>query len=269
MAEQPHRVPAAKPTRKPSRTHSHPHSHPPGAAPDDRRAKAAAAREAERRVEHRRRLLVRSAAGLLGLAVLGGLTAVAVTASGGGSSAATASSATPAIPTDPRSTADGRTSAPPWPAPADPAAAVTAAGLPMLGTEGTAEHIHTHLDVYLDGRPVTVPALVGIDEAAQQISPLHTHDTSGVIHIESPVRARFTLGQFMTEWQVSVAADHLGGARADATHTLTAYVNGKPVTGDPAAITLGAHDEIALVYGTAAEDAGLTVPSGYAWPSGL
>ncbi|MGF1429794.1 hypothetical protein, partial [Kitasatospora sp. LaBMicrA B282] len=171
--------------------------------------------------------------------------------------------------TQPRTTADGRTSAPPWPAPADPAAAVAAAGLPMLGAEGTVEHIHAHLDVYLDGRSVTVPALVGIDESTQQISPLHTHDTSGVIHVESPVQARFTLGQFMTEWQVSLAADHLGAASTDAGHTLTAYLNGKPVSGDPAAITLGAHDEIALLYGTPAENAQVTVPTGYAWPSGL
>jgi hypothetical protein len=90
-----------------------------------------------------------------------------------------------------------------------------------------------------------------------------------VIHIESPVKADFTLGQFMTEWQVSLAADHLGAARTDAAHTLTAYVNGKAVTGDPAAVKLGAHDEIALLYGTSPENAQVSVPSGYAWPSGL
>lgn len=139
----------------------------------------------------------------------------------------------------------------------------------MLASEGTVEHIHAHLDVYVDGKAVTVPALIGIDESAQQLSPLHTHDTSGVIHIESPVKATFTLGQFLTEWQVSTSADHLGGLKTDAAHTLTAYVNGKAVTGDPAAITLGAHDEIALVYGTAAENAQVSVPSSYAFASGL
>ncbi|WP_327065388.1 hypothetical protein [Kitasatospora sp. NBC_01302] len=247
----------------------------PAQQPADRRTRAATARAAARRAEQRRRLLLRSAVGVLGLAMLGGLAAVVVSDRGNGTATATGTDPGPGtgtgtgIPPQPRTTAEGRTGAPPWEAPADPAAAVTAAGLPMLGSEGTVEHIHAHLDIYLDGRAVAVPALVGIDEGAQRISPLHTHDTSGVIHIESPVRADFTLGQFMTEWQVSLAADHLGGARTDAAHTLTAYVNGRPVTGDPAAIKLGAHDEIALVYGTSTENAQVSAPSGYAWPSGL
>jgi hypothetical protein len=231
----------------------------------DRRAKAAAARQAELKAERRRRLLMRSAAGALALAAIGGITAAVASQHGSGSS----STAAAGMPAHPRTTADGRTTAAPWDAPSDVTAAVSAAGLPMLSSEGTAEHIHVHLDVYVDGKPVTVPALVGIDESAQQISPLHTHDTSGVIHIESPVQTDFTLGQFMTEWQVSTSADHLGGNTTDQSHTLTAYVNGKAVSGDPAAIVLHAHDEIALVYGTAAENSQVSVPSSYAFAAGL
>ena len=48
---------------------------------------------------------------------------------------------------------------------------------------------------------------------------------------------------------------------------LKAYVNGKAVTGDPAAIIMHAHDEIALVDGTAAEQQ--HVPSSYTFASGL
>jgi hypothetical protein len=242
-----------------------PRKHSADLTPNARRAKAAAAREAERRSERRRRLLVRSAVGVLGLALVGTVVGVVASEHGGGPKSSSTASA---MPSQPRTTAEGRTSAPPWDAPADAGAAVAAAGLPMLDSEGTVEHIHAHLDVYLDGKAVSVPAMLGIDEAAQRISPLHTHDTSGVIHIESPVKTDFTLGQFMTEWQVSLAGDHLGGAAVDGTHTLTAYVNGKPVTGDPAAIKLGAHDEIALVYGTAAENAQVSIPSTYTFPSG-
>ncbi|WBP84956.1 hypothetical protein [Kitasatospora cathayae] len=229
--------------------------------PAGRQARVAALRAAEARHARARRWLVGAVIGLLVLVVVGGIAVVIATNQG--------SSAPSGVPAQPRTTAEGRTTPPPWDAPADVAAAVKAAGLPMLGAEGTAEHIHAHLDVYADGRAVTVPALVGIDESAQRISPLHTHDTTGVIHVESPVTAEFSLGQFLTEWQVSTSADHLGGLRTDATHTLTAYVNGKAVSGDPAAIRLNAHDEIALVYGTEAENAAVTVPSGYNWPSGL
>jgi len=232
--------------------------------PGDRRARAAALRAEEARRAKRKRLLTRGAIGLAVLAVVGGIaTAVALNYDSGGSGSSVS------VPAQPRTTAEGRTTLPPWDAPPDPAAAVKAAGLPMLGSEGTALHIHAHLDVFANGKAVTVPALIGIDESAQQISPLHTHDTTGIIHVESPVKADFSLGQFLTQWQVSASADHLGGLKTDTTHTLTAYVNGKPVGGNPAAIILGAHDEIALVYGTAAENATVAVPGTYTWPSGL
>ncbi|MFD9128645.1 hypothetical protein [Kitasatospora sp. NPDC059571] len=239
--------------------------------PSDRRSRIAAERAAEAKRERRRKLLVRGGIAAGALALVGGITAIVVTASDHGSSTTASASAVASIPASPRTTAEGRTTPPPWPAPegSAAAAAVTAAGLPMLSEEGTALHIHAHLDVIADGKAVEVPPLVGIDEPAQQISPLHTHDTTGVVHIESPVQANFTLGQFMTEWQVSLSADHLGGLKTDADHTLTAYVDGKAVTGDPAAITLGAHQEIALVYGTAAENAQVKVPASYSFAPGL
>jgi hypothetical protein len=167
----------------------------------------------------------------------------------------------------PSASAVGRTTNPPWDAPADASAAVAAAGLPMLGEEGNALHIHAHLDVIINGSAVQVPAEIGIDQAQQKISPLHSHDTTGVIHIESPTQTTFTLGQFFTEWQVSLASDHIGGFVADSTHHLKLYVNGNLRNGDPAATVLGAHDEIAIVYGTDAQQQ--NPPHTYAWTNGL
>lgn len=162
----------------------------------------------------------------------------------------------------------GRTSNPPWDAPRDASAGVAAAGLSMLGEEGNEVHIHAHLDIIANGNPVQIPADIGVDEARHKISPLHSHDTTGVIHIESPVKdATFTLGQFFTEWQLSLSADHIGGLATDDSHHLKAYVNGKLRTGDPTGIVLAAHDEIAIVYGTDAQQA--NVPSSYQWSNGL
>lgn len=154
-----------------------------------------------------------------------------------------------------------------WPAPADASARVKAAGLPMLGEEGQELHIHSHLDVYVDGKVVTVPGEIGIDLVKQQISPLHTHDTSGIVHIESPVKADFTLGQFMTEWNVPISKAALGPLKTGGGKELHVYVNGKERTGDPASLKLGAHDEIALVYGAASDK--VQVPTSYKWPQGL
>ncbi len=39
-------------------------------------------------------------------------------------------------------------------------------GLPALSAEGTVLHIHQHLDLIVNGSPVTIPAGIGINEAA-------------------------------------------------------------------------------------------------------
>lgn len=159
-----------------------------------------------------------------------------------------------------------RDSPPPWPLPPDPTEAVHAAGLPLLNNEGTVEHIHAHLDVRVNGHPVPVPDGIGIDETSQQISPLHTHDHTGVIHIESPTPAPFSLGQLATQWQVRLDQTHLGGLSATGGNTVQAFVNGRPVPGNPAAILIHRHDEIALIYGLATQLP--PVPARYAFPAG-
>jgi len=169
-------------------------------------------------------------------------------------------------PSTPATVAVGADSLPPWPAPLDATAAAGAAGLPMLSSEGMVEHIHVHLDVLADGKPVAVPANIGIDAARRGISPLHTHDDSGVIHIESPVKREFSLGEFFTEWGVSLSADNIGGLRATDGKTVRVYVNGQPRTGDPAAIIFNQHDEIALIYG--APQPTETPPGTYEFPPG-
>lgn len=232
-------------------------------------ARAAAARAALARARRRSRTI------RLGLWTAAGLTLVAATVT---VAAALARPDTPpsaatgpgpaATPPALAAQARGRTTNPPWDAPADASAAAVAAGLPMLGEEGNALHIHAHLDIFVNGAPVPVPADIGVDEARRKISPLHSHDAGGVIHIESPDKdATFTLGQFFTEWQVSLSADHIGGLVADGTHHLEVYVNGKLRGGDPAGIVLAAHDEIAIVYGTDAQRP--TMPDTYQWTNGL
>jgi hypothetical protein len=166
----------------------------------------------------------------------------------------------------PATVAVGATSLPPWPAPADATAAARAAGLPMLSSEGALEHIHAHLDVLVDGHAVPVPANIGIDRPKGSISALHTHDDSGIIHIESPARRQFSLGELFTEWQVSLSGENIGGLRNADGKTLRVFVNGNLQTGNPAAITLGPHDEIAVIYGVA--QPGETIPAKYNFPQG-
>src|SRR5947209_2587460 len=57
----------------------------------------------------------------------------------------------------------------------------------QLGTlSDTVLHIHAHLDLYVNGQPVSVPADIGLGTTADAQSPLHVHQNEpGVIHIES------------------------------------------------------------------------------------
>ncbi|WP_099041855.1 hypothetical protein [Mycobacterium neglectum] len=167
----------------------------------------------------------------------------------------------------PATVAVGAEPMPPWPTPADASAAVAAAGLPMLGSEGAMEHIHAHLDVLVDGEPVPVPAGLGIDTKRGTISPLHTHDGNGVIHVESPVKRQFSLGDFFTEWQVSLSPDNIGALRAVEGKVVRVFVNGAPQAGNPAAIMLRDRDEIAVVYGVPRP--GETIPWTYDFAEGL
>lgn len=143
----------------------------------------------------------------------------------------------------------GAAVAPPWPLPTDTLLRVRAAGMD-LGPMGTAEHYHAHLDITVDEKPVAVPTDIGVDAATGAMAPLHTHTADGVIHVESDRKGRpFTLGQLFTAWNVRLTVGQMGSLVVDEGTTLTAFVDGKKVDGNPAMIQLAEHQQISLVYG--------------------
>jgi hypothetical protein len=223
------------------------------------RDRLAAERAAEDRRRRRRRVVRSAGLGLVTAALIaGGVWALTSgdEPDGNETAAKTAAGATAA-----------QAGRPPWPRPEDTADRARNEGLAVAPMEGTAVHFHTHLDILVDGQAVPVPADLGIAASGNAMSELHTHDTSGILHIEAPTTGkRYTLGQLFTEWNVPLSATGLGGLRPDGTRTLTAYVDGKKQAGDPAAIELAPHREIALVYGPA--NAAVRVPSHYDFPAG-
>jgi hypothetical protein len=224
-----------------------------------RRERASASRRTAERDAARRRLRTRV---IISAAVSAGVAGVVVLGVTTGRHPAVAAHALPLSAVDTAAAAAG-SAGPPWGLPADPAAAIRKTGLSTAGTEGTAEHYHAHLDVIVNGKSITVPDGIGVDNAAQQISPLHTHDTTGAIHIETPTKGTpYYLGQVFTEWGVGLSQHMLGGLHADGTNNrLTAYVDGKQYTGNPADIRLAMHQEIALVFGPDAQH--ITAPSSW------
>jgi hypothetical protein len=105
-----------------------------------------------------------------------------------------------------------------------------------------------------------VPRYVGINLGAQYLTELHTHDATGVVHIESQKQAQFTLGQFFAEWGVFLNSRCIGAY----CNGLQWYVDGKRQTGNPQDLLLKAHQEIAIVVGKAPKK----VPSSYKFPPG-
>jgi hypothetical protein len=171
--------------------------------------------------------------------------------------------------TDPANLPGIQTDPPPWTAGHDGLRErLHALGLPALGSEGTALHIHQHLDVFVHGKRVTVPAQIGIDPAGSFISPLHTHDESGIIHVESPTQRSFSLGQFFDVWGVLFTRDCIGGLCTSGDNRLRVFVDGQEATGDPRRLELFSHEEIVVTYGT---DAQLPhpIPDSYGFPFGL
>ena len=135
---------------------------------------------------------------------------------------------------------------PPW----NSNAANLQTNLPYLGVQADAMehfvvHHHEHLDVYVDGKHITVPSQIGIF-GVQFFAELHTHDTSGIIHVEAPDTSPLRLGQFFGEWGVLLSSNCLGKYCGH----LHWWVNGEPQTGDPANLVLAQHQEIVIAAGT-------------------
>ena len=69
-------------------------------------------------------------------------------------------------------------------------------------------HVHPYLAIEIDGTNVTIPAGVGILDGESVFEPIHTHDASGLLHVElsqSDANSRnYTLGDFFTIWNYTV-----------------------------------------------------------------
>lgn len=119
-------------------------------------------------------------------------------------------------------------------------------------------HIHAHLDIFVDGKPYAVPELIGIIPAEKCLYWMHTHDGTGLIHIEAPRTRAFTLGQFFDIWKATA-----NGAPA-IREAPKIFVNGKKVNARLDQIEITARSEVAIVYGKEP----VTIPSSFDFPKG-
>ena len=132
-------------------------------------------------------------------------------------------------------------------------------GISCDALESTIEHIHVHLAIFVNGQEQQIPLGVGIGQPWQVSDSdegpfvtdgacfywLHTHTQDGIVHIESPVRRRFSLGDFFAIWQVALSENQVGPAQGQ----VITYVNGQRSSTAPQNITLLPHERIQLDIG--------------------
>jgi hypothetical protein len=136
---------------------------------------------------------------------------------------------------------------PPWPAEYKHVAQrLKQLGLPPGGKETF--HIHAMLHIYVNGLLVPLAADIGLDPAKGVESSLHTHDRTGVIHMEASHPFNFTLGDFFAVWGVKFGPGQLGGLTGYGGEKLHFYLNGHPL-GNPAAHVLHNNDSVVIGYG--------------------
>ena len=143
-------------------------------------------------------------------------------------------------------------------------------GIKANSMEALAYHIHAHLSIIDKGHEIAIPAGIGITPPLQIQNGfvsngaayywLHTHDATGIIHIESPVHKIFTLGQFFDIWGMPLSKNNVAGFKGK----VLVYVNGKPDYEPLRMITLTAHKQITLEIGKP-----YIKPPKYIFPQGL
>jgi hypothetical protein len=142
---------------------------------------------------------------------------------------------------------------------ADAASGETVDGIRCEASEQPTYHIHSHLAVFVNGTPRSIPYGIGVvtpavtqtaqgpfAQATRCYYWLHAHASDGIIHVESPTQRQYTLGDFFDIWRQPLSGQQVGPA----TGTVTAYVNGVRYTGDPRGIVLTEHSDIQLDVGT-------------------
>lgn len=129
-------------------------------------------------------------------------------------------------------------------------------GVPCLREDLPAVHTHVHLTVLLDGARVAVPAGIGVGRP-WGYSPagfiatggcfawIHTHDTTGLVHLFTEPGRSFTLGQLFEVWGQPLGAGEALGYRG----SVALLAGGRPVAGDPAALRLTPFEDVVLELG--------------------
>jgi hypothetical protein len=142
----------------------------------------------------------------------------------------------------------------------------TVDGIACGAQEYATLHVHTHLALFYNGKQLQVPTYIGFapNPAGACLYWIHTHDPSGVIHLEAPEIAPpqggpYTLAMLFDIWGQPLLPNDVAGLKGP----VSAYVNGQKYDGNLQAIPLRSHQQIVIEVGTP-----VVPPPNYAFPPG-
>jgi hypothetical protein len=124
-------------------------------------------------------------------------------------------------------------------------------GIPCVAGEELTYHVHAHLTILDGGQRYEPPGNTGISLLHLCLYWLHTHDSSGMIHIEAPHRIKPTLGQFFDIWGEPLSRRQVWHFSVKPGQSMRVYVGTQLYRGDPRAIRLHAHTIVTLEIGPA------------------
>lgn len=93
---------------------------------------------------------------------------------------------------------------------------------------GISYHVHPIVEIYERGKKIEIPSDIGISPTCMK--SIHTHDTSGTIHVEAPEAYDFTLGDFFANWGQTLSKEQLLEFKSGDGGTISMKVNGQPST---------------------------------------
>lgn len=110
-----------------------------------------------------------------------------------------------------------------------------------------AYHIHAMISIYRNGTRLALPKNIGRSACNYD---LHTHDGTGVIHVETATPKAFTLGQFFSVWGQTLNPGEVAGLVGAPTFYVVQNEQITKITENPDDIPLEGHKEIVIVVGT-------------------
>ncbi|KQR81831.1 hypothetical protein ASG35_04180 [Burkholderia sp. Leaf177] len=110
-------------------------------------------------------------------------------------------------------------------------------------------HVHAHIAIYKDGQMLALPSHIGIPATCNYET--HTHDNTGIVHMETPNVKDFTLGKFFDLWGEPLTLTNVAGVQG----AVVAYINDngdvRRYMGPLGDIELTSHRAITLQVGAA------------------